>query len=342
MFQWCASGRRKQLKLFNSRLGHQNKCWQSEILKGLIFRILSRDSAVLMALSGYVTDTSKRAEATALSWRLGWAAFTHALPPWNWTSPRRSCRCEHECQDHLVLPAPSYKVSVMIWWSPCEQRRSTPWEFTVIMLMTFLQIAAAWCFFLLACILISTIFTKTCSISINNETIFIIDASSSSSSCTLYPSAKANRIFPVGSDTDNLFFGHFPQFMWKRLLSIKHKSNKHRISCRQLKIPQMFSVSLLLLHLCLTFSHVKPNFQWSQWRKEERGKQTSKVWTVQLQQKPWIFHSVSQYLAFRHGEVKLLTDGCCRLKCLRTSSQQLVPIIAQLRFPVAVKVCLLS
>lgn len=31
MFQWCASGRRKQLKLFNSRLGHQNKCWQSEI-----------------------------------------------------------------------------------------------------------------------------------------------------------------------------------------------------------------------------------------------------------------------------------------------------------------------
>lgn len=110
MFQWCASGRRKQLKRFNSRLGHQNKCWQSEILKGLMFRILSRDSAVLMALSCYVTDTSKRAEATALSWRLGWAAFTHALPPWNWTSPRRSCRCEHECQDHLVLPAPSYKV----------------------------------------------------------------------------------------------------------------------------------------------------------------------------------------------------------------------------------------
>lgn len=245
MFQWCASGRRKQLKLFNSRLGHQNKCWQSEILKGLMFRILSRDSAVLMALSCYVTDTSKRAEATALSWRLGWAAFTHALPPWNWTSPRRSCRCEHECQDHLVLPAPSYKVCVMIWWSPCEQRRSTPWEFTVIMLMTFLQIAAAWCFFLLACILISTIFTKTCSISKDDKTIFI-------TSCTLYPSAKANRIFPVGSDTDNLFFRHFPQFMWKRLLSTKHKSNKHRISCRQLKIPQLFSVSLLLLHLWLS------------------------------------------------------------------------------------------
>lgn len=270
--------------------------------------------------------------------------------------PLSHMRCHHETERHpggaagvnmnvritWSFQLPGTK-SVMIWWSPCEQRRSTPWEFTVIMLMTFLQIAAAWCFFLLACILISTIFTKTCSISIDNETIFIIDASSSSSSsCTLYPSAKANRIFPVGSDTDNLFFWHFPQFMWKRLLSIKHKSNKHRISCCQLKIPQMFSVSLLLLHLCLTFSHVKPNFQWSQWRKEERGKQTSKVWTVQLQQKPWILHSVLQYLAFRHGEVKLLTDGCCRLKCLRTSSQQLVPIIAQLRFPVAVKVCLLS
>lgn len=307
-----------------------------------MFRILSRDSAVLMALSCYVTDTSKRAEATALSWRLGWAAFTHALPPWNWTSPRRSCRCEHECQDHLVLPALSYKV--------CNDLMEPVWAAQVNALRIHsdhvddvFTDCSCLILFLLACILISTIFTKTCSISINNETIFIIDASSSSSSsCTLYPSAKANRIFPVGSDTDNLFFGHFPQFMWKRLLSIKHKSNKHRISCCQLKIPQLFSVSLLLLHLCLTFSHVKPNFQWSQWRKEERGKQTSKVWTVQLQQKPWIFHSVSQYLAFRHGEVKLLTDGCCRLKCLRTSSQQLVPIIAQLRFPVAVKVCLLS
>lgn len=37
------------------------------------------------------------------------------------------------------------------------------------------------------------------------------------------------------------------------------------------------------------------------------------------------------------GEVKLLTGGCCQLKRFRTSYQQLVPIIAQLRFPVAVK-----